>query len=88
MLNLKKREIDALLNRATLYEREEPSKSKPSNSNPLRKSDYFGHVDNRPQAVQKFQDFLAKHGPMGGWNSVDHNNFIRAWEKLGLSLKL
>ena len=88
MLNLKKREIDALLNRATLYEREEPSKSKPSYSNPLRKSDYFGHVDNRPQAVQKFQDFLAKHGPMGGWNSVDHNNFIRAWEKLGLSLKL
>jgi len=36
---------------------------------------------NRPEAVQRFQNFQAKRGKTDGWNSVDHNNFIRMWDK-------
>merc|ERR1711970_339847 len=36
---------------------------------------------NRPEAVQKFQNFQAKRGKTDGWNSIDHNNFVRMWEK-------
>jgi hypothetical protein len=32
--------------------------------------------------VVRFQDFVSKRTLTDGWNSVDHNNFVKAWEKL------
>ena len=39
-------------------------------------------LDNRQQAVQKFQNFVGKHGHCGSWNTVDHSVFVKTWKKL------
>ena len=69
------REINALLTRVDSFERE-----KVSSKSPRRKT--VPKVDkSRPEAIQKLQDFQARHGPTGGWNAVDHSAFQKMWSK-------
>ena len=35
----------------------------------------------RPEAIQKLQDFQARHGTTGGWNAGDHGAFIKMWNR-------
>lgn len=80
--NQLQREIDALNSRVELYERDDQQTMSRQRDGKVTKSSIFGHIDSRPVAVQRFQDFIAKRGQTDGWNSVDHNNFVRAWNRL------
>jgi hypothetical protein len=79
------REIQVQTTRVDAYEREKASRIdriRTINDLNSNKSVVNRLTDtSRPEAVQKFQNFIAKRGTTDGWNSVDHNNFARIWSR-------
>lgn len=76
------REIDLITRRAKEIERnKEVVKEKEAQFNErlTRKEEI---LDNRQRAVQQFQNFVAKHGHCGSWNTVDHSVFVKTWKKM------
>lgn len=76
------REIDLITRRAKEIERKkEVTKEKEAQyKERLTRKEEIN--DNRQQAVQKFQNFVGKHGHCGSWNTVDHSVFVKTWKKI------
>ena len=77
-----KREIDLTTRRATEIERNKEVSHEKENHYKKRSLNTGNASNGRDQAVQQFQDYVAKHGHCGSWNMVDHSVFIKTWKRV------
>lgn len=78
-----KREIDLTTRRATEIERNKEASHEKENLHKKRTLKNGMNASNsRDEAVQQFQDYVAKHGHCGSWNMVDHSVFIKTWKRV------